>query len=276
MRDFARWLQSEIYRLAGGGTITLPAGRHLLTSPILISAGMSGITITGDDTEIVALESVGLGPMLTCEGDDITLSGLTWDARGCVASRAVLFNGSAGVTVEGCSFLGGISCVEFRAASGLDLSEIIVGATSDQGPGNGRGLYLTLGANDIVVDGVRAYDDQLRHLVCLEDNVEDAALSDVATEIAHTFACIDLHGKLEGNASTGSITATGCAGRVNVGNPDHTNGSHLTLLSHNAQNKNVIVYPNSVLRYQDLTGPGGTISDQSGGTATITNMGEPE
>lgn len=274
MRDFARWLQREIYRLAGGGTITLPAGRHYLASPIHVSAGMGGISIVGDGTEIVALESVGLGPMLTVEGDDITLTGLTWDARACAATRAVLFNACAGVEASECTFLGGLTCVEFRASTGLVLSDLIVGAASDLGPGLGRGLYITNGANDIAVDGVRAFDDQLRHLVCLEDNVEDAALLDVATEIAHTFAAVDLHGKLEGNAGVGSITLNGCAGRVNVGNPDHTDGSHLTLLSHNAQGKNVIVYPNSVLRYENLTN--GTILDQSGGTATITNMGEPE
>lgn len=271
MREFTHWLQREIYRLAGGGTITLPPGPYLLTSPIKVSQGMDGISIVGTNTRLIAHPSVGLGPMLYADSaSDISVTGVSFDARDCDATRAVLFASCTGVTLEGCTFLGGITCVELRTTTAIVVNDIVVGGCSDVGAGNGRGLYITLSSNDIAVDGVRAYDANLRHLVSCEDNVEDASLLDLATETAHTFACLDLHGKLEGNAVAGSITANGCAGRVNCGNPDHTNGSHLTLLNHNGQGKLIIVDVNSNLRYQDVTN--GTIDDQSGGTATITNL----
>jgi hypothetical protein len=276
MKDFARWLQTEIYRLAGGGTITLPAGEHLLSSPIKVSQECSGIVLQGTGaTRIVALPSVGLGPMLYVDrAADIEITGIEFDARDCPATRAVLFASCAGVVIGSCTFLGGVTCLELRTTTDILVEDIIVGGCSNLGAGNGRGLYFTDGANDISVNGVRAYDSELRHLVCLENNVEDAELLDVAAEVGETYTAIDLHGKLEGNAVAGSITANGCAGRVNIGNTDHTDGSHATVINHNGLGAQLVVYANSNLRYENLTN--GTVNDQSGGSATIVNMGEPE
>lgn len=270
--DITGWLQRAIYTVAAGGTIVLPPGTWTIGF-IKISAGMTGITIQGHPLG-TTLQVRGTEVGIYVDGaDNITIEDVTINAtRGNPSLGAVHFRSCATITVQRCTIIGGqTGALTVNATNGATIDTVTVGGMSDLGAGKGRGIHLILGTLNATVDTVRAYDANLRHLVCLEDNVESTVLTDIQTEQAHDFASVDLHGKLEGNASTGSVTINNSAGRLNIGNPDHTNGSHATVTNHDGQGKVIGVQVNSVLRYQNVANA--TIEDQSGGTATITNMG---
>ena len=268
--DLTGWLQRAIYTVASGGTIVLPSGTWTVGF-VKVSAGMTGITIRGNNTTLQMTYS-GYTGLYVHAADNITLEDVTIDATGGnPALGPVHFQSCATITVQRCTIIGGqTAALTVNACDGVTIDTVTAGGMSDLGAGKGRGIHLILGTVNATVDTVRAYDANLRHLVCLEDNVESTTLTDVATETAHTFAAVDLHGKLEGNAGVGSVTINLCAGRLNIGNPDHTSGSHATVTNHDGQGKNIGVEDNSVLRYQTLTNS--TIVDTSGGTATITNL----
>lgn len=279
MRSFYAWFQDQVYRAFGGGTVTIPEGTFYLDGCIKISGGATGVVIQGAgiDKTIIKLSSkasVALMGMYILNADNITIRDLTFDCRDVSpAYGPIRFSGCSTCVVERCAVLGGQTfALGFESTCAtITVTDCEFGGLTDLGAGKGRGLHLQTGTNGCTVSGIRAYDANLRHLVCCEDNIESATLSDIQTEQAHDFAAVDVHGKLEGNASQGSITIDSCAGRLNIGNDTHLNGSHATVTNHNGQGKSINVYPNSVLRYQSLTNA--TVVDLSGGTATITNMG---
>lgn len=274
---FAAWLQCQVYRLAGGGTITLPAGTYDLDGCIKVPAGVTGLTIQGAGDGLTILRQSSragnISPIFYFEGvDNCTLQDLTIEASSGDPNIPVLFNASSTVTAQRMTITGGqTACIEFRTCNGVVASNLIVGNLGNVGPGKGRGVYFTTSTQNVVATTIRAFDANIRHMTCCEDNVENVVMTDIRTEIAHTFAAVDLHGKLEGNASVGSITINNSAGLVRVGNDTHLSGSHATVTNHDGQGKAIEVLSNSVLRYENVTNA--TITLFANGTAI--NMGAP-
>lgn len=277
---FTSWLQSEVYRKASGGTIALPAGEFFLDGCIKVPQGVTGLIIQGSGIDATTIFTTDKShtqtqAFLFDKVDNCSLLDLTVDARDSQPLLgAVKFITATAIAVRRCRILGGKTCnLGFDTSCGtIVIEDCVFGGCGDLGPGLGRGLHVTTSSANVTVDGIRTYDDNLRHLVCLEDNVEYATVTDVLTEVAHDFAAVDLHGKLEGNAAVGSIAISNCAGRLNIGNDTHLNGSHATVINHDGQGKIIGVQQNSVLRYENITN--GTITLYGNGSAT--NLGAPE
>lgn len=274
---FTAWLQREVWRLAAGGTITIPAGTFFLDGCIKLPTGVTGLTIRGAGEGLTTLIRTGrcsTAPAFYFDRvDNCSLEDLTIDGRAVHADHTVWFRSSATVAVRRVTIIGGTtSCLQLMACNGVVVDTVTVGGLGSLGPGLGRGIHLQSSTLNAAVETVRAYDDNIRHLCCGEDNLESATFTDVVTPQSGTYAAVDLHGKLEGNASQGSITINLCAGRLNIGNDTNTQGSHATVTNHDGQGKIVGVQVNSVLRYQNVTNA--TITLYGNGQAT--NMGAPE
>lgn len=263
---FSDWINGEI---AKGNVVELPPGVFRVSSSLFVGPGQFA-TLAGagrDLTTLVVDPSCAYG--LFAHGSAILVD-MTIDMSFSTA-EAVLRLRDCGI--YRCRVLGArVSCVRIDQPGPFEVDDLRIGAMGLAGPGTGYGLHVrgatTSGTKSI--DNVRPHDMELRHLITLQDNVNDVTVRNCSTPPGTTFATVDLHGQNEGKAYPGSITATSCVGRFNVGNPTFTTGSHLTMIDCNLDGRQVWLYQNSQVRRQNVTG--WSLVDNSSGTGSVVDI----
>lgn len=264
--NFSDWVNAEIAR---GNSVVLPAGVFQVSASILVGPNRNP-TIRGAGRDLTRLMVEGRCANGLFAHGTATLEDLTVDMS-FVPSNAVLRLRNC--TIRRCRVLGArISCILIEQPGSFEIDDLLIGSMAWTGSGDGYCLHVrgatTSGTKTINL--VRPHDLEMRHMITLEDNVNDVSLTNCSTPSGATFATLDLHGKNEGKASTGSITATSCVGRFNVGNPTFTTGSNVTLINCNLNGRSVWLYQNSQVRRQNVSG--WSLVDNSSGTGSVVDI----
>ena len=259
----ARWINE---RLLKGQSVSLPPGVFHIDSSLFVPAGRTA-TIAGAGRDLTRLAiadgaAFGVRSLGTLVLEDLTVDGSMQHKQAMVSG--------GNMTLRRCRVLGGfVDCVYSETPNALEVDDLRIGAMPWTGPGNGYGLHVKgpTSAGTRTIGGVQPHDMGMRHLITLEDRVDNVSVTNCSTPSGANFATLDLHGKNEGKASAGSITATNCVGRFNVGNDTFTNGSHLTLENCDLDGRKVHLYRNSLVRRRNVAG--WQLDDNSAGTGSV-------
>lgn len=195
---------AELIRLSGNDPVYLPPRQVLCQAGLKIPSGKVVVGQTGTVVKVVGKAFYGI------QAWDARIFNLSIDGREAEVDRVLHVWGNA--TMSNVTVVGGYLCIAVREARQGTISGVTVGGCRGVDAGQGYGLILEASSN-MYVEGVRPFDNRLRHLVVAGGDTHYCVFKDLMSPDVMGFAALDLHGR--GNEG---MVAIDIYGRLNVGN----------------------------------------------------------